>query len=118
MTACSVSDEHAFYSNPVIQADMPDPCVIRWNDVFYAVGTSSEWAPFYPVFASDDLVNWGHKSYVFDEKPSWTVSSFWAPEFYCMNDKVYCYYTARRASDNVSYIGVAVSDRPDGEYAD
>ena len=118
MTACSVSDEHAFYSNPVIQADMPDPCVIRWNDVFYAVGTSSEWAPFYPVYASDDLVNWEHKSYVFDEKPSWTVSSFWAPEFYCMNDKVYCYYTARRASDNVSYIGVAVSDRPDGEYAD
>ena len=48
---------------------MPDPCVIRWNDVFYAVGTSSEWAPFYPVYASDDLVNWEHKSYVFDENP-------------------------------------------------
>ena len=116
--ACSDSNVETVYSNPVIQADMPDPCVINWNGTFYAVGTSSEWAPFYPVYSSDDLVNWEHESYVFDEKPSWTVSSFWAPEVYCMNGKVYCYYTARRASDNVSYIGVAVSDRPDGEYVD
>lgn len=106
------------YTNPVIQCDMPDPCVIRFEGRYYAVGTSSEWAPFYPVYSSYDLVNWVQEGHVFEEKPEWTLSSFWAPELYCLNDKVYCYYTARRASDGLSFIGVATSDRPDGVFED
>ena len=117
MLLCSCTSV-ATYTNPVIPGDMPDPSLIRFEGRYYAAGTSSEWAPYYPVYSSDDLVNWNHEGYVFDEKPSWTVSSFWAPELYCMNDRVYCYYTARRASDGVSYIGVASSDRPDGDYQD
>ena len=106
------------YTNPVIPGDMPDPSLIRFEGRYYAAGTSSEWAPYYPVYSSDDLVNWNHEGYIFDEKPAWTLSSFWAPELFCMNDRVYCYYTARRESDGVSYIGVASSDRPDGDYQD
>ncbi len=97
---------------------MPDPSVIRIADTYYATGTSSEWAPFYPVFVSKDLVNWRQAGHIFDKKPEWTSNSFWAPELYSRNGTVYCYYTARRKSDNVSYIGVATASSPLGEFTD
>lgn len=46
------------FTNPVIRGDVPDPSVIRIGDTYYAAGTSSEWAPQYPLFTSKDLVNW------------------------------------------------------------
>lgn len=106
------------FTNPVINADVADPSVIRWGDTYYAAGTSSEWAPFYPIFKSQDLVNWKQVGHVFQQKPAWTESSFWAPELYIHKGKVYCYYTARRKSDHISYIGVAVADHPEGPYHD
>lgn len=113
------SQEKETYNNPVIRGDMPDPSVIRIGGKYYATGTSSEWAPFYPVFESKDLVNWTQIGHIFNKKPEWTVNSFWAPELYHhKNGKIYCYYTARRKSDNVSYIGVAVADTPTSEYVD
>ena len=116
--SCSTGVEQKTFSNPVIAGDLADPCIISYEGRYYAAGTSSEWAPFYPIYVSDDLVNWKQCGHVFDEKPDWTSSSFWAPELYCMNGKVYCYYTARRKSDGVSYIGVAVADSPEGEFKD
>lgn len=98
------------FSNPVIPGDFADPTVIRIKDTYFASGTSSEWAPHYPIFESKDLVNWTYVGPAFAEKPGWTKASFWAPELYVLNGKVYLYYTARRASDGVSYIGVAVTD--------
>ena len=64
------------YSNPVIPGDVADPTIIRAGDVYYAAGTSSEWAPFYPLFQSYDLVNWRQVGHLFDEQPAWTKSSF------------------------------------------
>lgn len=98
------------YKNPVIPGDFADPTVIRIGDTYYACGTSSEWAPHYPVFESKDLINWNYTGPAFGTKPEWTKASFWAPELYVMNEKIYLYYTARRASDGVSYIGVATTD--------
>ncbi len=106
------------FKNPVIHGDMADPSMIRIDDTYYATGTSSEWAPFYPVFTSKDLINWKQTGHVFNNKPEWTRNSFWAPELYYMNGKVYCYYTARQASSNISYIGVAVADNPTSEFTD
>ncbi|MDR2921212.1 MAG: family 43 glycosylhydrolase [Tannerella sp.] len=97
-------------TNPVIPGDLADPTVIRINNTYYACGTSSEWAPHYPIFESMDLVNWNYIGPAFAEKPAWTKGSFWAPELYVINNKVYLYYTARRASDGVSYIGVVSTD--------
>lgn len=105
-------------TNPVIHGDLPDPSVICVDRVYYATGTSSEWAPHYPIYRSRDLVNWTHVGHVFDRKPEWTVSSFWAPEIVAIDGRYYVYYTARRASDSHSYIGVAVADRPEGPYTD
>ena len=67
------------FSNPVIPGDLPDPSVIRVGETYYACGTSSEWAPFYPLFTSRDLVNWTQAGHLFEEQPEWTRSSFWAP---------------------------------------
>ena len=116
---CHVNaQEHDYYQNPVIGTDLADPSVIRFDGAYYVSGTSSEWAPFYPVYKSTDLVNWEQVGHVFEQRPDWTESSFWAPELYVYNNKVYCYYTARRKSDHKSFIGVAVSSTPEKAFQD
>lgn len=112
------AQEQAYFTNPVIRGDVPDPSIIRIDDMYYAAGTSSEWAPFYPVFTSKDLVNWKQAGHIFTKQPSWTINSFWAPELFYHNNKVYCYYTARQKSSGISYIGVATSDSPLHEFTD
>lgn len=114
----SICGQSAMFTNPVIHGDMADPSIIRIGNTYYATGTSSEWAPFYPVYTSKDLINWEHTGHIFNEKPSWTSNSFWAPELFYHNGKVYCYYTARRQSDNISYIGVASANSPLGPFMD
>lgn len=104
--------------NPVVPGDFADPSVIRVGDQYYAVGTSSEWAPHFPVFKSNDLINWKQAGYIFEKAPSWTSSSFWAPEFFYHNNTYYLYYVAKRKTDGMSCIGVATSNTPDGEFVD
>ena len=110
--------ENEFFTNPVIPGDVADPTVIRIGNTYYAAGTSSEWAPYYPMFKSTDLVNWTQTGHIFNKLPKWTKSSFWAPELFYHNGKVFAYYTARRKSDNVSYIGVASTNDPEKEFTD
>lgn len=113
-----MAQKQTYFTNPVIRGDVADPSIIRIDDTYYATGTSSEWAPFYPVFSSDDLVNWKQTGHIFDKLPEWTTSSFWAPEWFYHNGKVYVYYSARMKSNNRSYIGVAVADTPTGPFTD
>ncbi|WP_420150096.1 glycoside hydrolase family 43 protein [Spirosoma sp.] len=101
--------ETVTYRNPVIAGDFADPSVIRLNDTYYAVGTSSEWGPAYPIYTSKDLVNWDYVGPVFNTLPAWTMGSYWAPELFYRNGTFYIYYTARRKSDKRSYIGVATT---------
>lgn len=108
----------ATFTNPVIHGDIADPSIIRIEDNYYASGTSSEWAPYYPLFSSKDLINWKQVGHVFTQKPEWTSNSFWAPELYYHNNKIFCYYTARNKSNGVSSIGVASTDSPDKEFTD
>ena len=96
--ATGLAQQESYFTNPVIHGDVADPSIIRIDQTYYITGTSSEWAPYYPVFTSTDLVNWQQTGHVFDEKPEWTKSSFWAPEWYQHKGKVYVYYTARKLS--------------------
>ncbi|MCF0176345.1 MAG: family 43 glycosylhydrolase [Bacteroidales bacterium] len=116
-SACTPKQAGTF-CNPVIRGDVADPTVIMIGDSYYAAGTSSEWAPQYPLFKSHDLVNWEQIGHVFDNKPEWTLGSFWAPEFFAKDGKVFCYYTARRKSDGISFIGVAVTDDIEKGFTD
>lgn len=99
----------ATYQNPVIPGDIPDPTVIRVGNMYYAAGTTSDFSPNYPLYESTDLVNWKQIGSVFNERPSWTSDSFWAPELYYSNGTFYVYYTAKRKGDRVSCIGVATT---------
>lgn len=101
-----------------IPGDFADPSIIKVNNTYYAAGTSSEWAPHFPIFKSTDLKSWQPAGYAFNEKPKWTLSSFWAPELFYRDGLFYLYYTARRASDSVSCIGVATSTDPEKGFTD
>lgn len=101
------SGSGTLYRNPVIAGDFADPSVIRVGDTYYAAGTSSEWGPAYPIYTSKDLVNWEYIGPIFSKLPSWTMGSYWAPELHYRKGTYYVYYTARRRSDQHSYIGVA-----------
>lgn len=107
-----------FFMNPVIRGDVADPTIIRIGETYYAAGTSSEWAPHYPLFRSTDLVNWEQIGHIFEKKPEWASSSFWAPELFVHQGKVYCYYTARSKKTGRSYVGVAVAESLEGEFVD
>lgn len=102
----------------VIAGDFADPSVIKVDNTYFAVGTSSEWAPHFPIYKSTNLTSWQQVGYVFEKAPSWTSGSFWAPEYFKIKDTYYIYYTARRKSDNTSYIGVATSKFPDKGFVD
>ena len=118
ITARLLAQQEGTFVNPVIRGDVPDPSVIRIGNTYYASGTSSEWAPYYPIFASVDLVNWRQTGHVFNTQPEWTSNSFWAPELFYYRDKVFCYYTARNKQTKISCIGVAVADSPSDEFVD
>ncbi len=92
----------------VIPGELPDPSVIEVDGVYYATGTTGDWAPVYPIYKSTDLYHWEHIGAVFDTNPDWTMGSFWAPELFYENGTFYCYYTAR-GTDGISKIGVATT---------
>ncbi|TKK66022.1 beta-xylosidase [Ilyomonas limi] len=104
--------------NPVIPGDFADPSIIRQGDMYYASGTSSEWAPHYPLFQSTNLLQWQQIGYVFSKTPSWASASFWAPELFYHNGMYYVYYVARKKSDGISCIGVATSQDPAKGFTD
>lgn len=97
------------YRNPVIAGDFPDPTIIRVDKNYYAAGTSSDFAPHYPLYHSVDLINWERIGFCLMETPKWASGSFWAPELFYNNGVYYLYYTAKRKTDNVSCIGVATT---------
>lgn len=101
--------EEQTYRNPVIAIDIPDPTVIRVGNDYYAAGTTSDFAPNYPLYHSKDLINWERIGAVFHEPPTWIKGDCWAPELYYHNDTFYMYYTARKKSNNITCIGVATT---------
>lgn len=114
----SPEDSSKVRENAVIPGDFADPSIIRAGNIYYATGTSSEWAPHFPLFQSTDLLHWQQIGYVFSETPAWASSSFWAPELFYRNGLYYVYYVARKKSDGISCIGVATSKDPAKGFTD
>jgi len=109
------------FDNPVLAGDRPDPTVVKIGDSYYASATSNEWAPLFPIFKSNDLVNWELVNYVFpDGAPDWAKNNFWAPELsYDENQgRIYAYYTARDKESNRLSVAVASADSPEGIFLD
>ena len=102
----------------VIDADAPDPSVIRVADTYYAAATSGNKPQAYQRYRSKDLLSWEPMGFIFDKWPEWTDGSFWAPELFDLCGRTMCYYTARQKSDGTSCIGVAMADGPEGKFKD
>ena len=63
---CNTSKNITVYSNPIINADAPDPSLTRCGDDFYLITTTMHLMPGAPVMKSKDLVHWELASYVFE----------------------------------------------------
>lgn len=53
--------------NPIMWTDLPDPDVIRVDDVYYMVSTTMYYMPGAPILKSRDLSHWEIVSYVFEQ---------------------------------------------------
>lgn len=105
------------YHNPVIAGDYPDPSVIRVGTEYWAVATSSEWGPQFPLLMSKDLINWQQVGNVFMKRPEWSVANYWAPEIHEFTNHYFVYYVARKKGGPLA-VAVATSDKPSGPYKD
>jgi xylan 1,4-beta-xylosidase len=105
------------YNNPVAAGDFPDPSVIRVGQDYWAAATSSEWAPEFPILHSRDLINWEIVGAVFENRPAWSVGSYWAPEISQHGGRFFIYYAARQKSGSLC-VAVATAARPQGPYTD
>lgn len=66
-TTLQAQPQKVEFTNPVINADVPDPSMVRVGDYYYLVSTTMHLMPGCPVMRSSDLVNWETISYVFDK---------------------------------------------------
>jgi xylan 1,4-beta-xylosidase len=120
LITCNViahAQRRSTYENPALAGDYPDPSVIRVGADYWAVATSSEWAPEFPIFVSSDLVNWRVVGAVFQKRPAWSVGNYWAPEIAYDRGKYFVYYVGRRSGGPLC-VAVATSNRPAGPYQD
>jgi len=62
----SDGQKNIVFTNPMINADVPDMSVIRVDSNYYMISTTMHLMPGAPIMRSKDLVNWETISYVFD----------------------------------------------------
>ncbi len=119
----------ATYTNPVLDADFPDPTVIRASDgMFYAYATQTERDGRMlniQVARSRDLVAWDHLGDALPVKPRWAseTQDFWAPHVSEHGGTFYLYYSARpdaavRDTTRGLCLAVATATRPEGPFTD
>ena len=111
------AQQTARYENPTIAGDHPDPSVIRVGSEYWATTTSGTWEPEFPLFRSSNLLNWKVSSAVFQKRPDWAESDFWAPEISEDHDRFFVYYTARKKNGPLC-VAVATASSPAGDYTD
>jgi arabinan endo-1,5-alpha-L-arabinosidase len=119
----------ATYTNPVLDADFPDPTVIRAPDgTFYAYATQGERdgaSINVQVARSRDLVAWERIGDALPAKPRWAgrTQDFWAPHVSEHGGTYYLYYSAKpdaALSDTTRglCLAVATASRPEGPFTD
>lgn len=112
------------YRNPVLDADFPDPTVLRASDGFYyayATQTVIEGRTInIQVARSKDLVNWEHLGDALPVKPKWAdrTQKFWAPHVSQHGDTFYLYYSADPNTLTGLCLAVATAKSPAGPFID
>jgi arabinan endo-1,5-alpha-L-arabinosidase len=112
------------YTNPVFDADFPDPTVMRASDGwYYAYATQSIVGGRMvniQVARSTDMTNWEHLGDALPIKPVWAnqTQKFWAPHVSQSGDTFYLYYSADPNTLTGLCLAVATSKSPRGPFAD
>ena len=119
----------ASYSNPVLDADFPDPAVLKAPDGFYYVygtqGGGEGQMRNVQVARSPDLLRWELLGDALPAKPSWAskTQDFWAPHVHRASGRYYLYYSAKPDAaladpERGLCLAVATADRPEGPFRD
>ncbi|MBV9240815.1 MAG: family 43 glycosylhydrolase [Acidobacteria bacterium] len=124
-SALAQSSRHREFRNPVIDADFPDPTVIRAHDgYFYAYATESivnGMRQHVQVARSSDLVSWQRLPDALPTPPTWADPSSpdtWVPDVIEADGKYFLYYAAEPIKRTGKCLAVATSDRPEGPFRD
>jgi arabinan endo-1,5-alpha-L-arabinosidase len=125
--ATPVAQVSRTYANPVIDADFPDPTVIKAPDGFYyGYATQTErdgkWINI-QVARSPDLVHWQYFGDALPAKPSWaaTTQDFWAPHVLRAGPKYIMYFSGKPDTSDERHglcLGVATANSPLGPFVD
>jgi arabinan endo-1,5-alpha-L-arabinosidase len=119
----------ATYSNPVLDADFPDPASLKASDGYYYVygtqGGGEGRMRNIQVARSSDLVRWEPIGDALSEKPGWAskTQDFWAPHVHHAGGRYYLYYSAKPDAALTDQsrglcLAVATADRPEGPFRD
>jgi beta-xylosidase len=110
------------YTNPVYAGDMPDPTVIRWQGVYYAMGTSgngrTEDGRIFTLLRSTNLVDWEKLGGALIPPSDNADYQYWAPEATFAGGKFYIYYAMGGVEPERFEIRAATSATPQGPYTD
>ena len=117
----------ASYVNPVIDADFPDPTVIKAPDgYYYGYATQTErdgkWINI-QLARSADLIHWRYIGDALPAKPSWaaTTQDFWAPHVQRAGQRYIMYFSAKPDSSDERHglcLGAASANSPLGPFVD
>ncbi len=103
-----VEDNDSTYTNAVFD-EGADPDVLYYDGKYYMYLTGDNQS--YPVYVSDDLVNWVEHDEKAVEGGFWGITNqYWAPDVEYINGKFYMVVTCGER------IGMAVSDSPLGPF--
>lgn len=108
------------YTNPIINADFPDPSVIFVpGDGFYAYGTHDAPSPTVnniQLSWSKDLIHWTEPVGALVEPPVWAKNchKFWAPQVVKVGLEYRLYYAAEPDTKDGMCLALAVSNEPHG----
>lgn len=108
------------FTNPLINADFPDPSVIFVpGDGYYAYATHDEFSPTInniQLSKSDDLINWSEPTGALLEPPVWakTCNKFWAPQVVKVGNQYRLYYAAEPDTKDGMCLALAVANEPHG----
>jgi arabinan endo-1,5-alpha-L-arabinosidase len=125
--ATPVARPAASYVNPVIDADFPDPAVLKAADgLYYAYATQTQrggkWVNI-QLARSADLAHWDYVGDALPAKPAWaaTTQDFWAPDVVRDGARYIMYYSAKPDGSDERHglcLGVATAGSPLGPFVD
>lgn len=115
------------FTNPVLDADFPDPAVIHAPDgLYYAYATQTQregsWINIQSA-RSADLVHWEYLGDALPKKPDWasTTQDFWAPHVTRDGSRYIMYFSGKPNNSDERHglcLGIATATSPTGPFTD